>query len=86
MCVHAGNAGKRKTDAKEDAIQAKEESVLTQDFFVKTRRRGRPARECTQTYMTEPDDEGDAVLAEKDASGMVKLERAYGGCLGAKSR
>ena len=37
-------------------------------------------------YMTEQNDEAPAVLAEKDASGMVKLERAYGGCLGAKSR
>ena len=30
-------------------------------------------RECTQTYMTEADDEGDAVLAEKETSGTGEV-------------
>jgi len=34
---------------------------LAQEFFRQTRRQGRPLRECTQTYMTEADDAGNAV-------------------------
>ena len=37
-------------------------------------------------YMTEQMSEADAARNEKDEPGMVKLGRAYGGCLGAKSR
>ena len=57
-----------------------------QDILLLARQATTDAKECTQTYMTERMEEAGAARRKRDAPEMVKLERAYGGCLGAKSR